>query len=430
MIPFSCDTMVALGSATANGQTIFAKNSDRPKDECQPLELRGRRRHSESARARCQYLTIAQAEETFRHIGSRPHWCWGHEHGFNEHQVVIGNEGLSSKFEFEEPKLIGMELLRLGLERGRTASEAVEVIAGLISTHGQGKFSNDEGTRTYDNGYIVADPNEAYVIETAGHHWAVKEVQDTIGISNVYSVEEDYARLSPTCRRTAEERGWWDADHEPFSFADAFSKSSDRSEGSGAMRRARSCAVLNMKRGDIDTGCMMDLLSDHSDGKQPEEPFRKDYQTNVGICVHSEKGVTAASLVADLCADGSRLPIYWCSFYSPCLGVFFPVFIEGRLPEALGVGESQQSWRSPWWRFHKLAHLASERPEERRPVLDEEWSGIQQQFFGTAARAARTGRELLDKDQLDDAEAHLTEFMEESVNTVLDKTSELLERFT
>jgi dipeptidase len=96
----------------------------------------------------------------------------------------------------------------------------------------------------------------------------------------------------------------------------------------------------------------------------------------------------------------------------------------------LGVGESQQSWRSPWWRFHKLAHLASERPEERRPVLDEEWSGIQQQFFGTAARAARTGRELLDKDQLDDAEAHLTEFMEESVNTVLDKTSELLERFT
>jgi hypothetical protein len=30
MLYQSCDTMVALGTATRNGQTIFAKNSDRP----------------------------------------------------------------------------------------------------------------------------------------------------------------------------------------------------------------------------------------------------------------------------------------------------------------------------------------------------------------------------------------------------------------
>ena len=429
MKPFSCDTMVALGGATENGQTLFAKNSDRPKDECQPLELRERRRHTKSARARCQFLTIPQAEETFQHVGSRPHWCWGYEHGFNEHQVVIGNEGLGSKFEFEEPKLIGMELLRLGLERGRTAEEAVEVMTDLTSTHGQGKFNNAEGTRTYDNGYIVADPNEAYVIETAGHHWAVKEVSDNIGISNVYSVEEDYVRLSPDCRQIAEEQGWWDAGTESFSFAGAFSKASNRNEGSGAMRRARSCAVLNMKKGDIEARTMMDLLSDHSDGNYPDEPFKKDQGSKGGICVHTDEGVSAASLVADLCSDGSRLPIYWCSFYSPCLGVFFPIFIEGTLPEVLGVGESQESWRSPWWRFHKLAHLAAEDPEERIPALRQEWSGIQQQFFETAPLAARIGRELLDKDQ-DEAEAYLTEFMEESVNVVLDKSSQLLGQMT
>lgn len=430
MKPFSCDTMVALRGVTANGQTLFAKNSDRPKDECQPLELHERKRQTNSAQARCQFLTIPQAEETFRHVGSRPHWCWGYEHGFNEHQVVIGNEGLASKFEFEEPKLIGMELLRLGLERGRTAAEAVEVMTGLISTHGQGKFSNAEGTRTYDNGYIVADPSEAYVIETAGHHWAVTEVKDTVGISNVYSVEEDYMRLSPDCRQTAEEQGWWDAGKESFSFADAFSKATNRNEGSGAKRRARSCAVLNMKKGDIDARTMMDLLSDHSDGNDPDEPFKKEHGTNGGICVHTEVGVSAASLVADLCADASRLPIYWCSFYSPCLGIFFPVFIEGRLPEVLGVGESQQSLRSPWWRFHKLAHLAAEDPEGRIPILHREWLEIQQQLFETAQEAAIKGRELLDKDQAEEANAYLTEYMEESVNVVLEKSSELLVHFS
>ena len=33
----SCDSLVALGSKTASGRTIFAKNSDRPAAECQPL---------------------------------------------------------------------------------------------------------------------------------------------------------------------------------------------------------------------------------------------------------------------------------------------------------------------------------------------------------------------------------------------------------
>ena len=169
MIPFSCDTMVALPSATAHGQTLFAKNSDRPKDECQPLELHERQTHALGSQTQCQFVSLPEVEQTWRHVGSRPWWCWGYEHGFNEHQVVIGNEGLASRFETAvEPKLIGMEVLRVGLERGRTAAEAVDWMTRVIAEHGQGKFNNDAGVRTYDNGYIVADPHEAYVIETAG----------------------------------------------------------------------------------------------------------------------------------------------------------------------------------------------------------------------------------------------------------------------
>src|SRR5688572_24088961 len=141
MRPFSCDTMVALGNATQNGQTIFAKNSDRPANECQPLVLEERQQHRPGAVVRCQFVTLPQATTTYRHVGSRPYWCWGYEHGFNEHQVVIGNEALPSKLpEATEPKLIGMEILRLGLERSRTAAEAVAVMTDLISHYGQGKF--------------------------------------------------------------------------------------------------------------------------------------------------------------------------------------------------------------------------------------------------------------------------------------------------
>ena len=34
-----CDTFIALGSATLNGEVIFGKNSDRPYNEKQPIDI-------------------------------------------------------------------------------------------------------------------------------------------------------------------------------------------------------------------------------------------------------------------------------------------------------------------------------------------------------------------------------------------------------
>jgi dipeptidase len=153
--------MVALPQATRHGQTLFAKNSDRPTEECQPLEQHPRTEHPPGSRADCEFVDVPQVSETYRHVGSRPWWCRGYEFGFNEHQVVIGNEGLPARTAQQAPKLIGMEIIRLGLERSRSAAEAVEVMTGLIGRYGQGKFDNPLGVGTYDNAYIVADPHEA-----------------------------------------------------------------------------------------------------------------------------------------------------------------------------------------------------------------------------------------------------------------------------
>ena len=35
----SCDTMVSVGETSARSNTVFGKNSDRPAEETQPLEL-------------------------------------------------------------------------------------------------------------------------------------------------------------------------------------------------------------------------------------------------------------------------------------------------------------------------------------------------------------------------------------------------------
>ena len=68
-MPQSCDTMVATPSATRGGQTIFAKNSDRPWDECQPLELHPRQSHVQDELTETQFVQLPQVETTWRHVG-------------------------------------------------------------------------------------------------------------------------------------------------------------------------------------------------------------------------------------------------------------------------------------------------------------------------------------------------------------------------
>ena len=68
-----CDTMVALPSSTKYGQTLFAKNSDRPTEECQPLVQRPNTSHASGTVVRCQFIDLPQVPTTYAHVGSRPY---------------------------------------------------------------------------------------------------------------------------------------------------------------------------------------------------------------------------------------------------------------------------------------------------------------------------------------------------------------------
>jgi dipeptidase len=409
--------MVALPQATANGQVIFGKNSDRPANEAQPLELHARTSHS-GGHAGAQFVKVPQAAVTYRHVGSRPYWCAGYEHGFNEHQVVIGNEALPTRLkESPTPKLIGMELLRLGLERGKTAAEAVDVITGLVSQFGQGKFANKADVRTYDNSFIIADPHEAYIVEAAGHDWAVKQVRHSASISNVCKIGGDADRVSPDAAQRATgaelfEMGFGDS----FVFADAFA---DRAAStSGIARQCRSEALLGAHDGRVDARTVMRVLSDHSDGSNPSEPFVEDVRGSVSICLHRDDpvnpGSSAASLVADLCADGSRLPVYWCGMYSPCMTLYMPVFIEGALPPRLAIGGKEPSDDSPWWAFYRLAQSGLREGKGRREQIRDAWRPLQLELMESAYEMAVIGRELVAEGRTADARKLLTGYMSQN----------------
>src|SRR5262249_778106 len=193
-----CDTIVIVQP----GRVLFAKNSDRDPNEAQVLEWNPRKDYAAGTRLACTWIEISQSRRTYGTLISRPFWMWGAEIGANEHGVVIGNEAVFTREPYAKSGLTGMDLLRLALERSETAAEACQIISSLLTEHGQGGGCSLENKRfTYHNSFLIADPKEAYVFETAGRHWAKEPGKGGRSISNGLTIpgfREQYSDLIKT----------------------------------------------------------------------------------------------------------------------------------------------------------------------------------------------------------------------------------------
>ncbi|MDQ2784670.1 MAG: C69 family dipeptidase [Chloroflexota bacterium] len=356
----SCDTSVVVGSATFDSSVIFAKNSDRAANECQPLFHAPRQQHPVGATAQCQYIAIPQAEETWEVIGSRPYWLWGFEMGVNEWGVTIGNEAVLSREPYEEAGLIGMDLVRLGLERGRTANLAVRIIGNLVERYGQGGSCEASGFRTYHNSFIVADPTGAWIVETMGHRWVAKRVRERAAISNLYTIRDEWDACSPSAVQHAREQCWGGT---PFDFAAAY-QNPEADLRPRVCRLDRARAVLDGYRAPVRVEEMQALLRDHYDGDLPTGP-----QPLPSICMHAapgRPGETAAAMVCHLRPDRHRelAVICWTAFGSPCLSIFRPVYpCAVGLPPTLDQGGATYDSASPWWVFERMQRIVAQAPE-------------------------------------------------------------------
>lgn len=179
-----CDLLCALPVAT-DGVTLFAKNSDRPPGERQVFERVGPRRDHGHLRATHVDLP-AHPGPTLRVFGSRPVWGWGMEQGVNEAGVAAGNATI---YTTRDPRsapdgLTGMDLVRLVLERCERAADGVTLIERLLDEVGQGGSGHAGIRRPYWSSFLLADPREAFVVETSGNEVAVEAVTAVRATSN------------------------------------------------------------------------------------------------------------------------------------------------------------------------------------------------------------------------------------------------------
>lgn len=297
-----CDTLVALPPATADGSVLFAKNSDRPRGEEQSVCRYPPADHAEGARVRCTYIEIPQVPRTFGVVLSRIDWMWGAEMGANECGVVIGNEAVWTKEPLGPPALLGMDLVRLGLERAATAADAVGVITGLLETHGQGgACAEGDPAFAYHNGFLIADRREAWVLETAGRAWAAERVASGVrNISNALTIRTGFDRGSPGLAAAARRHGHHGSG--AVDFAGVFSLAPAAPPPNS--RQACGRRLLERGSGGLTAQHMMAILRDHDSG----------------ICMHGSFETTAA-MVSRLTREGAAEHWFTAGPY-PCRSPF------------------------------------------------------------------------------------------------------------
>jgi secernin len=340
-----CDTCGIGPELTGSGISIFGKNSDREADEAQLVLSVPSKTYPSKEDLYCTYIAIPQVGKTFATVLSKPFWMWGAEMGVNEKGVAIGNEALFTNVKPEKtPGLIGMDLLRLALERGANAEEAAHMIVELLNRYGQGGPCGYRDKKfSYMNSFIIMDRQGIIKLETAGRDYALQHLVDHAVISNGITIAKDWHLSSLAAG----------ADFSKFSdpLITYFSGS--------AFRKERNQASLLKAKGAIGATDVFALLRDHFD-RVPAGGFNRD------VCMHASdplvrKSQTTGSLVVELHPD-DKFRIFVTGGSAPCLTAFKP-FIPAAPFGDLSVGAGYYSDQSFWWRheaFHANAILRYE----------------------------------------------------------------------
>ncbi|MGE4605646.1 MAG: C69 family dipeptidase, partial [Myxococcota bacterium] len=415
-------------SETASRATLFAKNSDRQAGECQPLLQFPESSYPPDARVRCTHISISQVAETYRVLGHSPWWVWGFEHGVNEHAVAIGNQAVFSKEPIEEqPGLIGMDLVRLGLERGRTARESLEVIAGLIEAHGQGGAAFGLGAGGYHNSFMLAHAEEAWALETSNRHWAARRA-GLESLSNHYSIGSDWEIGSRDLATFANRQGWWTAPGR-INVAAAY-RNPDVPARISEGRRRRSRELLESGRGHHDAETLKRLLRDHLEGGLAWQPgSTPDDERHFTLCAHSEPTHwTTASVVAELPSEPADPWPIWVSFATPCSGIFLPVYVDGVIPASLAQGGKHDSRDSAWWAFKRLQDKAGADSARHTLQLREAWSDFENRVELERVEVEQAAHARSQRGDRDAAAQLVTRFMDRTCARAIECANALSDR--
>ncbi|HXG27677.1 MAG TPA: C69 family dipeptidase [Nevskiales bacterium] len=347
-----CDTQVLLQP----GVVWFAKNSDREPSEPQPVVRLPAVRGDATPTLRCTYLEIPQVRDRHGVILSKPKWIWGAEMGANDQGVVIGNEAVFTRVVERRPALLGMDLLRLGLERGASARAALGVITTLLERHGQGGPAGYRDKRfCYDNSFIIADAREAWVLETAQRHWVAKRVAGFAAISNCLTIGADFDLHSAGLHDFAREHGRWNGRGE-LDFARAFDTYLLPYFGRAHERRELALGCLaEAARGTAAFGRMAAHLRRHAHGD--DDPLAG---SNADLCLHAvgfiRRSQTTGAQISRLAPCDARHVFTGSS--APCLSLFRPANFDPAQDFSVLTPPGEEDEAAFWWQHERLHRRA------------------------------------------------------------------------
>ena len=302
--------------------------------------------------------------------------------GANEHGVVIGNEAVFTKVPYQKkPGLIGMDFLRLALERASSAEGAMNVIVDLLKTYGQGGNCGFSHEMHYHNGFLIADRHDAWVLETAGKYWAAEKVQDVRSISNLISIRSHWDLASDNLVSFAVSQGWC-KNKDDFDFSRCYSDLIFTTFAAGRHRHSCTMNLLNENIGQIDVPMAMRILRDHGPDVTPDWIPGKGL-FGAEVCMHASLGIvrssqTTSSMISHLRSDQD---IHWVSgTAAPCTSVFKPVWIDAGLPD-LGPSPSGSYDDSTFWWRHENLHREILRDYTTRITEVASGSGVLEKEF-------------------------------------------------
>lgn len=376
-----CDTLVALPDYTKNKSLIFAKNSDREPDEAQSIVHFPRIKHSESL-LQCTFIRIPQIEETYEIMVSKPFQMWGAEMGVNEFGLVIGNEAVFTRVKISKKNegLTGMDLLRLALERAKNAQEAIKCITELLEKYGQdacGGYKNKNFF--YHNSFLIADPKEAYKLETAGKSWASKKIERFGSISNGLSINSDYDQIHLVAERLIFPFNLIPKPT-PFSFHGYFSDFLYTKVGRAKTRQSCSHSLLTRKKGKINVAEAISILQTH-DLEDPD--FDPKKTSTASLCMHAtgitNPSNTTGSMVAEI-RQHKPSTVWLTGTSMPCLSIFVPFFFGTQtLQKVISPGSFEDN--SLWWQAEKLHHWICSDYQTRKAQIIGQLRKIQCDFI-------------------------------------------------
>ncbi|XP_033111102.1 secernin-1-like [Anneissia japonica] len=322
------DAFVALPPATVGGVIVFAKNAGHTNEAVQEVIYCPAADHV--TKTKCTYIEVDQLSHTHAVLLCKVPWMWGADMGANEKGVCIGNIPVDSKSlgdADKEGKLTGPDLVRLGLERGDSAKDALDIITSLIKTFGTGGSCSEGQESVFHNSFMIADRKEAWVLETAGKDWVAEQITEGVrNISNSYTIYTKRDEESDSIKDKGSD----------FDFCGTFQ--ADTCSG----RFAAAKELIEKASGSLDVNAMMNILRDQSSG----------------VCQSGPDRMTVGSMVSILTPEGSSAPCFHLvtATPDPSLSVFKPfAFTEDTSFPDFTVSPSKTDPKHKLYKLHEAA---------------------------------------------------------------------------